>query len=153
MDVRIARTEDAEAACDVLRRSIEELCHRDHGNDPARKREWLANKTLQTLRQWIADPHSRVLVAEIDGRIVGVGAASAMGEIRLNYVSPDARFGGVSKAMLAALEAYILEKGARTSRLASTVTARDFYLAAGYRDGGEMDAGMQACRPMTKALG
>ena len=153
MRIRIAKTEDAEAACDVLRRSIEELCWRDHGDDPVRKRDWLANKTPQTLRQWIADPQGRVLLAEIEGRIVGVGAANAVGEIRLNYVAPDARFSGVSKAMLAALEAYLFEQGADTSRLSSTVTARDFYLAAGYRDGGDPVAGMQACRPMTKPLG
>jgi predicted GNAT family acetyltransferase len=153
MKIRVAQAGDAEAACDVLRRSIEELCHRDHGDDPARKREWLANKTPQTFRRWIADPHSRVLVAEIDGQIVGVGAASAMGEIRLNYVAPNARFSGVSKAMLAALEAYLLEQGASTSQLSSTVTARAFYLAAGYREGGEPAVGMQACRPMTKSLG
>ena len=33
--IRDATPDDAEAACDVLRRSISELCVADHGNDPA----------------------------------------------------------------------------------------------------------------------
>jgi hypothetical protein len=35
MEIREAMTEDAPAACEVLRRSISELCVADHRNDPA----------------------------------------------------------------------------------------------------------------------
>lgn len=38
------------------------------------------------------------------GMILGVGAVTDKGEITLNYVSPDARFRGVSRALLGALE-------------------------------------------------
>ena len=55
------------------------------------------------------------------------------GMITLNYVSPDARFQGVSKALLAALERTAAELGLKQCRLESTKTARRFYEAAGYR--------------------
>jgi hypothetical protein len=47
MEIRDAmtETEDAPAACDVLRRSISELCVADHGNDPTILARWLSNKT------------------------------------------------------------------------------------------------------------
>lgn len=87
------------------------------------------------------------------GDIVGVGAASAAGEILLNYVSPDARFRGVSKAILLHLESYVLAQGNRKSFLSSTRTAHPFYLAVGYEDAGEPElwAGMSA-QPMVKWL-
>lgn len=54
------------------------------------------------------------------------------GEILLNYVSPYARFEGVSKAMLARMEADARALGVSSMILESTRTARLFYLSAGY---------------------
>jgi hypothetical protein len=45
VESRRARVEDAAAACDVMRRSITELCLADHANDPTILEAWLANKT------------------------------------------------------------------------------------------------------------
>jgi hypothetical protein len=45
MRIRNAVPEDAAAACEVMRRSIAELCVADHRNDPAILERWLANKT------------------------------------------------------------------------------------------------------------
>ena len=47
---------------------------------------------------------------------------------------PDARFRGVSRALLKALEHRALERGNLKCHLISTETARRFYLAAGYVD-------------------
>ena len=58
------------------------------------------------------------------------------GEITLNYVSPDFRFQGVSKMLLAGLEAVSLAEGNTGTTLFSTKTAHAFYRGAGYRDGG-----------------
>jgi len=44
MEIRDATPEDADAACDVLRKSISQLCVADHGNDPAILNRWLSNK-------------------------------------------------------------------------------------------------------------
>jgi GNAT superfamily N-acetyltransferase len=136
MKVRDAAPEDAAAACVVLRRSIRELCLADHGNDPAILARWLANKTPEIVASWIAQPNASVLLAVEDGTVLGVGAVTDAGEVTLNYVSPDARFAGVSRALLRALEASALQHGNRQCTLTSTETARRFYLAAGYVEDG-----------------
>jgi GNAT superfamily N-acetyltransferase len=81
-------------------------------------------------------PDSYVVVASEGAAIVGVGAVTAAGEILLNYVSPDARFRGVSKAVLSCLEAKARELGNGACVLTSTATARRFYLSAGYEQQG-----------------
>ena len=53
MEIREARLEDADHACNVLRRSISQLCVADHGSDPAIINAWLANKTPETVARWI----------------------------------------------------------------------------------------------------
>ena len=153
MRVRKAREEDAKDACAVLRRSIEDLCVADHGGDPSAIQAWLANKTPENVLSWLGAPGQHLVVAEEDGKILGVGAATSAGEITLNYVSPDARFRGVSKAVLTALEAYLRERGRAQSTLSSTRTAHRFYQAAGYADAGNPQTwGKLSCRPMAKTL-
>jgi GNAT superfamily N-acetyltransferase len=149
MEVRQAAAEDAKEAGEVLRRSITELCAADHGNDPAILARWLANKTPENVAVWIARPDSSLLMAVESGAIVAVG-----GEILLNYVSPDARFRGVSRALLAGLESRAAERGARQCRLESTETAHRFYRAAGYVDDGAPTEkfGMSSGYRMGKAL-
>src|SRR3954469_5746999 len=77
MRIREARVEDAPAACDVLRRSIVELCAADHGNDPALLDPWLANKTPENVLAWMAETH--LLVAEEQGRRLGAAGLSRAG--------------------------------------------------------------------------
>ena len=131
MLIRQARPEDAHAACQVLRRSIQELSFEDHQGDPTILAEWLANKTPENLATWIRDSH--VFVAEEGDAIVGVAAITAAGEITLNDVAPEARFRGVSKALVREVESMAASLGCRTCTLESTKTARRFYLAHGYK--------------------
>lgn len=133
VSVRRARLTDGEAAISALRRSITELCLADHNGDADRLERWLRNKTVGHWATWIARDDAVLLVAERDATIVGVGATTFSGEILLNYVHPEARFSGVSKALLAALEAEVWRRGARRCCLQSTITARTFYSACGYR--------------------
>ena len=100
IEIRQAMEADAVEAVNTLRRSITELCVADHQNDPSEIEAWLGNKTVETWRQWIARDNAVVLVAERERKIIGVGMASLSGDILLNYVHPDARYGGVSKAIL-----------------------------------------------------
>lgn len=134
MDIQIrgATMADAAEAVDTLRRSIIELCCADHQHDPTELAGWLGNKTLTDWRQWIVRDDAILLVAVWDSKIVGVGMASLSGEILLNYVHPEARFRGVSKAILAALEAALRLQGAQRCQLESTVTARSFYESCGF---------------------
>lgn len=136
IEIREAMDADAAEAVNTLRRSIAELCVADHHNDPVEIEGWLSNKTVETWRQWIARNDSLVLVAERDSAIIGVGMASLSGDILLNYVHPDARFGGVSKAVLSGLEDVLRAHGVRCCCLESTVTARSFYESCGFRSEG-----------------
>ena len=127
MAVREARPEDAEEACAVLRRSIIELCAADHGHDPKLLAAWLANKTPETGRRWMSSVDALPILAIDRGAIAAVGAVTDGGEILLNYVSPEARFRGASRALLAALETRAAERGAicgvGSSRKESGVTS------------------------------
>lgn len=116
MMIRQAMVADAEAAALVLRRSITELCGRDHAHDPALLASWLANKTAAKFRDWAeAEDYLCLVAADGDGAILGVGLMSTAGEIRLNYVSPDARFKGVSTALIGALQAAAMKRASRNS--------------------------------------
>lgn len=153
MLVRPALAADAEQAASVLRRSISELCVADHGDDPRVLGQWLRNKTPDTVRIWIEAPDRQILVAEEDGILLGVGAASQAGEIILNYVAPEARFRGVSRALVRTLEAYLRDLGRTESRLTSTRTAHAFYLSMGYADAGDLDTSTTVPgQPMRKSL-
>lgn len=76
IQIRIAVAADAPAACEVLSRSIAELCVTDHGNDPDILGRWLANKTPEIVASWIARPDNSVLVAVEGGTILAVGSVS-----------------------------------------------------------------------------
>jgi GNAT superfamily N-acetyltransferase len=153
MQIREASIADAEEACRVLKRSIAELCHLDHRGDARILDLWLGNKTAENMRRWIKE--SDVFVAIDDDVIVGVGALDNSGAITLNYVSPNARFRGVSKALIVRLEARALKLGLSRVSLESTATARRFYLSAGYRQTGPPGPSFFAeslCYPMEKQL-
>jgi predicted GNAT family acetyltransferase len=153
MRIRNAASEDAPAACETIRRSIAELCIADHRNDPTILDRWLSNKKPEIFRSWMI-PGNSLLVAAEDDKILAVGNVTDAGEITLNYVSPDARFRGVSTALLAVLETRAMERGNKRCTLTSTETARRFYLARGYSETGPADGkfGTVAGYPMFKRL-
>jgi GNAT superfamily N-acetyltransferase len=136
LSIRDACQEDAVASCAVMRRSIAELCAADHSDDPEILARWLSNKTPEHVCAWIARQDATMLVAVKTDAIVAVGMVTDAGEVLLNYVSPDARFSGVSRALLKALEDRARERGAILCRLESTETARRFYHSNGYIETG-----------------
>lgn len=131
--VRHGREADAPAAIAVVRRSITELCTADHHGDKQALANWLANKTEMDWNVWVARTDATTLVAEEADEIIGIGMMDHQGEVLLNYVRPDARFRGVSKTLLAALEDEARVKGVRRCYLESTSTAKSFYEGCGYR--------------------
>ncbi|HWT62865.1 MAG TPA: GNAT family N-acetyltransferase [Ochrobactrum sp.] len=154
MQIRSARTDDVDPICNAIRRSIAELCVEDHKERDDILSAWLANKTPENIRHWITAPLQLTVVAEIDGNIAGVGQVSSEGKILLNYVSPDFRFRGVSKAVMQAMEEHLRNSGVAVAQLVSTGTARRFYQNLGYVQIGEPQlwrAG-QLSYPMEKRL-
>ncbi len=152
---RRAVKSDAAAACEVVRRSVVELCVEDHRGDGKILAEWLENKTTVNFEDWIASDRHVALVAEREGAIVGFDLMNLAGVIALLYVSPDARFSGVSKALLSALEEEALNAGIRTMKLESSVTALRFYRSAGYSLEGDATHGfgLTCCYPMFRQIG
>jgi GNAT superfamily N-acetyltransferase len=154
LSIRDARPEDAVAACEVMRRSIGELCAADHNDDPEILAQWLSNKTPENVCTWIARQDATMLVIVKSDAIVAVGMVTDAGEVLLNYVSPDVRFTGVSRAMLKTLEARARTRGAILCRLESTETARRFYHSNGYIEMGAPTRkfGARSGYRMTKSL-
>ena len=154
MDIRDATPEDADAACEVMRKSILELCAADHANDPTILASWLSNKKPEIVAGWSRQPGNSLLVAVESGAILGVGSVTDAGEITLNYVTPAARFRGVTRALLAALEKRAVERGNIRCTLNSTETAHRFDRSGGYTDDGEPTRkfGTRSGYPMYKRL-
>ncbi|MFD2367739.1 GNAT family N-acetyltransferase [Pseudoduganella sp. GCM10020061] len=134
--IRTATPEDASAACTVLRRSIVECCAEDHRNDPVVLDAWLGNKDPQTVAGWFASPANCSLLAELDGKVVGVGLVNQAGKLSLCYVLPEALHIGAGKALLRGLEQQARAWGVTTIRLNSTAAASAFYARNGYLHGG-----------------
>ena len=154
IDIRDATDADAPQGCEVMQRSIRELCIADHQGKPDILARWLGNKHPDAFKGWIAQPGNSLMVAVEAGAILAVGAVTDAGEITLNYVSPDARFRGVSRTLLAALERRAVERGNTLCTLTSTATARRFYLANGYAEAGppRHNFGTTSGFPMRKEL-
>ena len=152
---RPARPAEAAEACAAVRASIVELCTADHDGNPAILGPWLANKTPERVRSWIGGNPDGVLVGVDEGRIGGVGTVMPDGRIALNYVAPWARFQGVSKGMMRAMERRAAALGHAACTLTSTVTAHGFYLAYGYEDDGPPVAsfGGKPAYPMRREIG
>lgn len=151
--VRMATAADAEAACAAIRRSIAQSCVKDHHSDPTVLAAWLANKTPENLRNWIASPDAFGVVAESDGAIVGFALVTMPGEIGLCYSVPEAQGFGIGRAMLTTLENEAVRRNLSELTLRSTETAHGFYLRLGFVDSGPARRGrFITARPMRKVL-
>ena len=76
MEIRAATPEDAAAACQVIRRSIAELCVADHRNDEAILARWLGNKTPEIFASWVRQPDNSLFVAVEANSILAVGSVT-----------------------------------------------------------------------------
>jgi GNAT superfamily N-acetyltransferase len=151
--VRRATPADAEAACAVIRRSITESCIEDHHRDPSVLATWLANKTPEGVRAWIASPDAFSVVAESDGAIVGFAMLTTPGEISLCYLVPEAQGFGIGRAMLTTLENEAARRNVAEITLRSTESAHRFYRRLGFVDSGPARRGrFITAQPMRKAL-
>lgn len=130
--IRPALDADAEAAVEVLRSSIKEMCIADHNNDGPTLERWLRNKTRERFQAWRSEPDNFMVVADCDGVISGVGAIRQRGDLDLCYVHPAYQKRGIGSAILMALESQAREWGVHRIRLISTRTGRSFYEHCGY---------------------
>ena len=152
--VRPAQTRDAEAAVDVVRRSITESCTADHHGDADTLARWLSNKTVQHFVSWLADDNNYCVIAEANGGLLGVGLLQRSGEVLLFYLAPGAQRQGIGKAIHFALEEKAKAWGLLKLKLDSTLLACQYYERLGYRSTGAARArfGMLHSYPYEKTL-
>jgi GNAT superfamily N-acetyltransferase len=152
--VREAEPRDAENAVAVIRRSITQLCADDHRGDAGTIAKWLANKTPEAFRAWLASDDNFCVLAESNSEVVGVGLIHRSGEVRLCYLSPGTQRRGIGKAIYLALESKARQWGLHKLTLESTVGACAFYESVGYRPAGASRPGfgISRCHPYEKTL-
>lgn len=152
--IRRAGPADVPAMSVVLTASITELCAADHGGEAGAIAAWTRNKSEAGVAAMLANPDLEIYVADREGSIVAVGAVTTDGKVGLNYVAPQARFSGISTALLARLELALVALGHQEGRLESTSTARAFYQSRGWQvDGPQASGRVVNGYPMRKMLG
>ena len=136
--VRTATSDDVDAACAAVRRSIAEICGPDYGHEEPVMSDWLDNKTPDKFREWIESPDAFSVVAVSGaGDVVGFGRISRAGWVQMCYIVPEALHQGYGKALLQAMEQQAVQWGLNTVGLNSSITAKAFYERNGYRLTGE----------------
>ena len=136
MKIRKSHADDAEAAAQVIRRAIVELCVPDHHGDEVTLAKWLDNKTPADAHNWISREDAYCATALNDlGELAGFAMVDNSGEILLLYVCPHHGGLGIGTALLEALEDKAREWQLDTLTLDSSVTAKSFYQHHGYQGG------------------
>ena len=131
--VREATPSDSVEACEVLRRSISEVCSHDY-NDQSVIDEWLDNKTESNVKEWIQSVKTYSVVCTNDDLVVGFGLITLEGEVLLLYLAPEALHKGNGKLILEAMEQRIISEGIEEIYTVSSITAKPFYERNGYTE-------------------
>jgi len=138
LDLRIATSDDASVACDILRRSIAECCVRDHQNDATVLAAWLGNKTPEMVNSWFQSSTNFAIVAVEAGQVRGVALLTRAGKVALCYLAPDALGRGIGTALMDRLEEQARLWSIRALQLHSTAGAEAFFAARGYAASGHV---------------
>jgi GNAT superfamily N-acetyltransferase len=128
--MRAARFEDVAGILRLIERAIEHGC-RDHYDETQRWAVFLGYAS--TLFVEALGPFATV-VAEVDGRLAGVGQVDlAGGGLRALFVDAAFQGQGVGRSLLAAIEARARAAGCTRLGGAMSLNAVPFYAAAGFR--------------------
>lgn len=153
--IREANKSDSAQVCNVLRRSIIEVCGPDYKSQSVIE-EWLSNKTEDNIAQWIQSESTYSIVcADEKNTIVGFGLITLKGEILLIYLVPEALFKGNGKLMLQHMERRLSMDGVNELHTAvSSITAKEFYERNGFMQDGpaQMVGEIEGDFPLVKKL-
>ena len=129
MAIRPVRDGDYAAIARLRRQTIRHVNAPDY--PAAVIRRWSAKENAATLRA-SAGGYRRWIAVE-RGRIVGFCEHDLRGMLSRLYVHKDHLREGIGSRLLAAAEASLKTLGFSEAMLEATVTARDFYVANGYK--------------------
>ena len=152
------RPEDARAFLEVHHTAVRGLGAKDYS--PEVVDSWaplpITDSDVESARE---NPEDELrLIAEIDGRVVGIGVLLAKThQLRACYVAPEASRKGVGSALLRELERAARQQNLTVLEVDSSVNAKMFYVSHGYECGehGEhmLNNGQRmACVKMRKTL-
>jgi putative acetyltransferase len=127
--VRTARDEDCAGIARLRRQTIRHVNARDYPDDVIRR--WAIKENARTLRA--SGAGCRRWVAMDQSRIIGFCEHSFDGVLSRIYVHKDRLGTGIGSRLLAVAEASLKRLGCKSITLESTVTAKGFYAAKGYR--------------------
>jgi GNAT superfamily N-acetyltransferase len=134
--VRDAIPTNSEQVCNVLRRSILEVCAPEY-DDESVINDWLSNKTQENTLKWIESNNAySVVCTSSENKVVGFGLITLDGEILLFYLVPEALYQGNGKLMLERMEKRIISEGVNEIRTTSSITAKSFYIKNGFVENG-----------------
>jgi putative acetyltransferase len=156
--VREMLNSDARACLEVHHAAVRGIAAKDYPTEVVE--DWAPTPvTEKSIERFLINSDGELrLVAEIDGRIVGVGAlVLANCEFRACYVAPEAARRGVGSALVREIERIARDNGLAYLQVDSSVTAEAFYAAHGYyvrqRSEYTLPSGRRmACVKMQKAL-
>ena len=156
--IREMRAEDARTFLEVHHAAVRGLAAKDYPREVLDA--WAPLPILdQHVEKVRENPDGELrLVAELDGRIIGIGCLIAgNADLRACYVAPHAHRRGVGSAIVGAIERAAREQGAAHLDVDSSMTAEPFYAALGYeaRERGEhilANGQRMACVKMRKRL-
>jgi len=132
ISVRLARLDDSPTICIILRRSITEVCTKDHKNNPDIISAWTKNKTIENVNSWLLNPDNYSFISSVNGIESGFGLMSSSGEILLCYVLPEALHVGVGSILLNSMIETAKNIGVQKVTVDSTQTAKGFYERNGF---------------------
>lgn len=153
IEIRRAGPDDAQAACDLLRRAIAEGCEPDHRDRAGVLDAWLGNKTPANVASWFTTPSNYAVVAVRGGQLLGLALLTQAGKVALCYVLPEAIRSGVGRALLGAVEEQARAWCVSKLHLHSPGSAAGFFERHGYANAGKEKAcfGLE-CDFMWKSL-
>lgn len=127
LTISTASETDAAALSAIIRRALREVNARDY--EPAIIDAVAANFSREKILEAI---RSRpVLVAVIDGEIVGTGSLEGT-TVRSMFVRPDHARRGIGTALMREIEMLAIARGLQRLDLQSSITAEGFYRRHGF---------------------
>ena len=153
ISIRQAALADVGIIHRIIERSIRIGCALDHLNRAQPVSDWIEQHNADRLCRWLADSRMYLNIALLQDKPVGVGMASADGDIALCHVQPEWFRRGVGRALIDDLEGWLRIRGVAHAHLCSTRTGEAFYRHLGYRDTApsRLHKGLQTL-PMSKPL-
>ena len=129
-----AKPADAGIISRIIERSIRVGCALEHRNDPQLVSRWVGRQSADVISAHLADAHCYLNIALLQDKPVGVGMATASGDIGFCHVQPEWFRRGAGRALMSDLEGWLRIRGVPQACVASTRSGAAFYRHLGYCD-------------------